>query len=35
MTNEDVTVCRVERMTYRLKSDRGNSVVRPRSLREV
>ena len=27
--------CRVKRMTGWLKSDRGNSVVRPRSLREV
>jgi len=35
MTYEDVTVCRVKRMTCRLKSDRGNSAVRPRSLREV
>jgi hypothetical protein len=32
---EGLTVCRVKRMTCRLKSDRGNSVVRPRSLREV
>jgi len=35
LTNEDVTVCRVKRMTCRLKSGRGNSAVRPRSLREV
>ena len=28
-------VCRVKRMTCRLKSDRGSSAVRPRSLREV
>ena len=28
-------VCRVKRMTCRLKSDGGSSVVRPRSLREV
>ncbi len=28
-------VCRVKHMTYRLKSGRGNSAVRPRSLREV
>ena len=27
--------CRVKRMTCRLKSDRGSSAVRPRSLREV
>jgi len=33
-----VNICkayRVKRMTCRLKSDRGSSVVRPRSLREV
>ena len=28
-------VCRVKRMTCRLESDRGSSVVHPRSLREV
>jgi hypothetical protein len=28
-------VCRVKRMTCRLKSDHGSSVVRPCSLREV
>jgi len=28
-------VCRVKRMTRRLKSDHGNSVVHPCSLREV
>ena len=28
-------VCRVKRITCRLKSDRGSSAVRPRSLREV
>ena len=33
--NKDLTVCRVEHMTCRLKSYRGNSAVRPRSLREV
>ena len=27
--------CRVKRMTCRLKSDRGSSVVRPRSFKEV
>jgi hypothetical protein len=27
--------CRVKRMTSRLKSDRGSSVVLPRSWREV
>jgi len=27
--------CRVKRMTIRLKSGRGNSVVHPRSLREM
>ena len=33
--NKELTVCRVKRMTCRLKSDRGSSAVRPRSLREV
>jgi len=28
-------VCRVKRMTRWLKSSRGNSVVHPRSLKEV
>jgi hypothetical protein len=28
-------VCRVKRMTYRLKSDHGSSVVHPCSWREV
>ena len=32
---EDLTVCRECRMTCRLKSDRGNSAVHPRSLRKM
>jgi len=32
---EDYGVCRVKRMTYRLKSDHGSSVVHPCSWREV
>ena len=35
MTRSISVVCRVKRMTSRLKSDRGSSVVHPRSLREV
>lgn len=35
MTRSISVVCRVKRMTSWLKSDRGSSVVHPRSLREV
>jgi len=35
MYNVALTVCRVEHMTCQLESGRGNSAVRPCSLREV